>query len=146
MRKTLGLLCAVLLFVPTLVHGQEDEAAVKAAAQAWEAGWNAGDAAAIAAVYTEDATVMPPESEPVQGREAIQAFWQAAIDATPNTTEELETVHVQVLGDTAIEVGSYTNTGPGGEHLDHGKFVAIWQKVDGEWKIARDIFNSNMTQ
>ena len=146
MRKTLGLLCAALLFVPALVHGQEAEAAVKASAQNWEAGWNAGDGAAIAALYTQDATVMPPASEPVQGREAIQAFWQAAIDATPGSTEDLETVHVQVLGDTAIEVGTYTNAGPDGEHLDHGKFVAVWQKVDGEWKIARDIFNSNMTR
>lgn len=146
MRTTLGLLSALLLFVPTLAHGQEDEAAIRAGAQAWEAAWNAGDGAAIAAVYSEDATVMPPGSEPVEGRVAIQTFWQGAIDEIPGTTEELETAHVQVIGDKAIEVGSYKNTGPDGEHLDHGKYVVVWKKVDGEWKIDRDIFNSSMPE
>lgn len=145
MRK-LGLLCATLLFAPSIALGQDAEAAVTAGSDAWEAAWNAGDAAAVAALYAEDAVVLPPGAEPVRGREAIQAFWQAGIDAQAGVNSELETVEVLGMGDMAIEVGSYVETGPEGEHLDHGKYVAVWKKVDGEWKIVRDIFNSSMAR
>ncbi len=44
----------------------------------------------------------------------------------------------------AVEIGTYANTGPGGEHVDHGKYLAVWMKIDGSWKLVRDIFNSSM--
>lgn len=53
-------------------------------------------------------------------------------------------MEVQVLGDMAVEVGSYVATGADGSHADHGKYIAVWKNVGGEWKIVQDIFNSSM--
>lgn len=145
MRHLTLIALAALLALPTTALGQDDAAAaVAAAGQAWEAGWNAGDATAIAAVYAEDATVHPPGSESVQGRDAIEAFWGAALEASGGTTSTIETVEVAVYGDTAIEVGTYMDTNADGSHGDHGKFIAVWKNIDGQWYIIHDIFNSSM--
>ncbi len=144
MHSKLALVCAVLLALPAAALAQDTKADVAAGSQAWEAGWNAGDAAAIAAVYAEDAIVLAPGAEPVKGRKAIQAYWQAAIDAAPGQTSKIETLEVHDHGEMAVEIGMYTNVGPDGEHVDHGKYLAVWVNVDGSWKIVRDIFNSSM--
>ena len=147
MRYAALLTCAALLALPSAAFGQADDgakAAIEAGSQAWEAGWNAGNAAAIAAVYAEDAMILPPGSQAIQGREAIQAYWQAALDEAEGVASTIETKEVHVLGDAAIEVGSYMDTNADGSHRDHGKYLAVWTKVDGKWMLARDIFNSSM--
>lgn len=147
-RKTFPLalvaLGLVALALPAAAFGQDAKAAVEAGSKAWQEAWNAGDAAGVAAMYADDATVMPPGAEPVKGREAIRAFWQASIDEHEGDTEELTTMEVHAMGDMAVEVGGYVTTGPDGEHLDHGKYVAVWKKTDAGWRIVRDIFNSSM--
>jgi len=42
--------------------------------------FNSGDAATVGRLYTEQAVALPPEAEMIEGREAIQKFWQDAID------------------------------------------------------------------
>src|SRR5262245_4002389 len=41
----------------------------------YEDAFNQNDAAAVAALYTEDAVLLPPETDPVYGREAIEKGW-----------------------------------------------------------------------
>lgn len=141
-----ALFCAALLAFPAagLAQAEDVKAEITAGGQAWQAAWNAGDAAAIAALYAEDAVVMPPGSDAVRGRAAIEAFWQADIDASKGMTSTIETKEVHAHGNMAVEVGSYMSTGADGSHADHGKFIAIWMKTDSGWKIVRDIFNSSM--
>jgi uncharacterized protein (TIGR02246 family) len=101
-----------------------------------------GDAAGAAAVYTEDAQVLPPNSEAVSGRQAIQTLWQGAIDMGIKAVN-LETVEVEGHGHTAHEVGKYTLQGTEGQMLDTGKYVVIWKQEAGQWKLHRDIWNSS---
>ena len=97
----------------------------------------------MAALYTEDGQVLPPNADVVTGREGIQAFWQALMDM--GIQEALvETVEVEGHGETVIEVSRYTLQGEGGAVLDRGKYIVIWKQVGGEWKLHRDIFNSSM--
>src|SRR5690349_13884320 len=51
-----------------------DETAIRAQSTAWEKAYNAGDAKAVAALYAEDALLLPPGAAAVSGRDAIQAF------------------------------------------------------------------------
>jgi uncharacterized protein (TIGR02246 family) len=101
-----------------------------------------GDAAAVAALYSADAKVLPPESEIIEGRQAIQKFWQGLIDAGV-TEMTLQTQEVQAHGDTAYEVGKYTLTLKG-EKPDSGKFVVVWKRENGHWKLHRDIWNTSV--
>ena len=47
-------------------------------ARAFEELFDRGDAAAMAGFYAEDAEVMAPQSDVVRGRDAIEAFFEAA--------------------------------------------------------------------
>jgi uncharacterized protein (TIGR02246 family) len=117
--------------------------AIAAAKEAFLAALNRGDAAALAALYTENGQVLPPNSDFVTGKEAIQGFWQAGIDRGFKTAT-LEAVEVEDHGDTAIEVGNHTFLGSEGQVLAKGKYIVIYKQEEGEWKLHRDIFNSSM--
>jgi ketosteroid isomerase-like protein len=70
-------------------------------------------------------------------------FWQALMDMGIKEVK-LETVEVEKLDGTAIEVAEYTLLDEGGQALDKGKYIVIWKQEDGQWKLHRDIFNSSM--
>ena len=57
---------------------------------------------------------------------------------------ELETLEILGRGDVVSEVGSYELHGPDGQEMDHGKYVVVWKKEGGGWKLHRDIFNTSM--
>jgi uncharacterized protein (TIGR02246 family) len=103
----------------------------------------AGDTAAIGALYSEDAAVLPPNAAKVSGRAAITAFWGDAIGAGIGsavlTTEEV----TYTGGDTATEVGSVLLSAKDGSVADEAKYVVVWKQVDGAWRLHRDIWNSN---
>ena len=105
----------------------------------------ASDAAAIAALYTEDATLLPPNVEPLHGRAAIEGFFKAAIEMGVREAT-LETVDVEYLGDVAHEVGAYTMevAPPGGQVMtDKGSYVVVWKREPDGWKLRWDIWRSN---
>ena len=101
-----------------------------------------GDAAAMAALYTENGHVLPPNSDAVNGRSAIQSFWQGAIQMGIKAVK-LETLEVEGHGATANEVGKFILQGEGGRVVDSGKYVVIWKQEAGQWKLHRDIWNSS---
>ena len=106
-----------------------------------------GDAAALATLYTEDATLLPPNSEMIKGRQGIEVFWQATGEMGV-TDAVLTTVDVMGAGDLAYEIGKYTITiQPEGQEPveDMGKYVVVWKlQADGSWKLHVDIWNSSM--
>ncbi len=47
-------------------------------------------------------------------------------------------------GDLYVETGNIEMFGADNKSLDKGKYVAVWKKENGNWKMYRDIWNSNM--
>jgi uncharacterized protein (TIGR02246 family) len=116
--------------------------AIEAADLAFAGAFGRGDSAGIAECYTADGQLLPTQSDPVVGKEAIQAFWQGVMDMGLKEVH-LETVEVEDHGDTAIEVGRYTLRAEGGQLADSGKYVVIWKNQEGLWKLHRDIWNTS---
>ena len=105
-----------------------------------------GDAAAVAMYYTEEARLLPPNSDAVVGMEAIQAFFQESFEAGV-TDFQLMPAAVKVMGDVAYERGEFQLTiqpEMGEPIMDRGKYVSIWKSVMGEWKIDIGIWNTSM--
>ena len=135
---------ALALPLPALAQGADLRAEAEKMDQAWQKAYNAGDAAALTALYTKDAKVMAPGAEAASGTKAIQALFEADLAQKVKNTLTLE--DVVGFGDYALETGKYVATSADGKHVDHGSFMTLLKKVDGGWKIHRDTWNSSMPQ
>lgn len=129
------------------VEAHEVRKAIEAANAQWAAAFNRGDAVAVAALYTDGATVMPPDSEMVRGRQDIREFWQGAIQGGLKDAV-LTTVEVQASGSMAYEIGKFSLTAHPKDQapkMISGKYVVVWKRqADGGWKLHVDIWNSSM--
>jgi uncharacterized protein (TIGR02246 family) len=145
--KIPGLFCTVALLACTCLTPAAYADGVKAAIEAANAQFSAaaakGDGAALAALYSPDGQVMPAGSDPIRGTDAIQKFWQGALDSGIAAVG-LKTIDVFGHGPTATEVGEYELRGKAGKVLDHGKYIVVWQHADGKWKLLRDMFSTNV--
>jgi uncharacterized protein (TIGR02246 family) len=112
--------------------------AVEAANKDFMTTFTRGDATGIAKLYTAEAELLPPNSDVVQGTQAIAAFWGHVITLGVQEVK-LETVEVDAQGDTAIETGRYTLVA-GGAVADRGKYLVVWKRDGGAWKLHRDIW------
>jgi len=120
------------------IHGE-----IVAANEAFVAAVGRGDAAGLAALYTANGQLLPPNADFVTGPEALEGFWQAILGMGIKKAE-LNTAEVEGFGDTAVEVGRYKLFGAEDQMLDQGKYIVYWKQEGGQWKLHRDIFNSSM--
>lgn len=114
---------------------------IEAASKGFAETLGKGDAAKIADMYAEGARVMPPNGPVVQERQRIQEFWQGFINSGAKLS--LSTSDVEAQGNVAIEVGTYEMISPDNKR-DTGKFVVVWRRHTKGWKLAVDIWNSDM--
>ena len=120
--------------------GASVQDALEHAADQFVDAFNRGDAIGVAALYAVDAKILPPGSDVIAGRDAIEAFWTAGLTSGPATLF-LEELEMDYNGDLAYKVGRYRLTS-GGNVLEAGKYTEVWKKqADGSWKIAVDIWN-----
>jgi ketosteroid isomerase-like protein len=100
--------------------------------------------AKLDSVYTEDAIILPPDSQIIRGRENIKQFWSKVILEAGLGDAPLITVEAEMLGDAAYEIGTaqLTFVGQSGTSQISVKYVVIWkQEANGSWKWHRDIWN-----
>ncbi len=122
-----------------------DEAAIRAQTTSWEKAYNGGDAKTVAALYADDALLLPPGAPGVRGRAAILEFITkdiasskaagAVFAITPNTD-------VGISGDMGWESGTYKVLVKGAA-VETGKFLSVSRKKDGKWLYIRDTWNAD---
>jgi uncharacterized protein (TIGR02246 family) len=116
--------------------------ALAAAAVKWEAAFNAGNSRAVAALYADDAILLPPDAEQVEGRERIDAFWEDFI--VEGMAIDLTSVRAEMVGDTAYEVGRFSVTVPDARQPITGKYIWLWEGTGtGDLRITADIWNTD---
>ena len=124
-----------------------DEAAIRSQVARWLELIKAKDAAAIAQLYVEDGAVMPPNGPIGKGHADIEKTW-AGMMGTPGFELNFAPEQIVLSGsaDMALDRGTYPlKVAPEGKAMsDTGKYVVVWRKVNGEWKAAADIFNSDL--
>ena len=101
----------------------------------------------IEALYTSNGLLLPSNSPPIEGPAAVTAVWKSWSEL-PNVSVTFGTnrLEVSASGDMASDYGWYKfefDT-ENGRFKDNGKYIVVWQKVDGIWKVSADIFNSNL--
>ena len=100
-----------------------------------------GDSVGIANLYTTDAKVMFAGAPSVVGRANIQTKFSSIINSGV-TRINLETKEVFGTEDLLAEEGQVT-VYVGDMAVAEEKYIILWKKEDGKWKLFRDIANSN---
>lgn len=114
--------------------------------EAWEKSANAKDASGIAALYAENATLLPPGQPAIKGRQNILAFWQGFFDAGASDAKLKSS---EIVGSDAFvyEIGEYSAMMPqptGGTAPGTGKYLVVYERQsDGKLKMVADMFSSN---
>jgi ketosteroid isomerase-like protein len=106
----------------------------------------AKDAEACAAFYADDGRIMPPNAPAAEGPKAIAEVWKGLFQLKDfSLTFEPSRIAVAGAADVAYDIGTYSLSfvGEQGPVQDRGKYVVVWKKVQGDWKVAADIFNSD---
>jgi uncharacterized protein (TIGR02246 family) len=123
-----------------------DETAVRAINTAWFKAYNAGDGAAVAALYAADAVLNAPGTPAARGEASIREYYvkDAAEFAAAGLTEtDGPTSDVGASGDLAWQSGTVKITDKSGAAVDAAKYITVFQRKDGKWMIIRDTWNSD---
>jgi uncharacterized protein (TIGR02246 family) len=114
--------------------------AIEATVDRYVAASNQGDAEALTSLYADDAVLLPPDHQPIHGREAIGEFWRQGTDAGL----EVSTLRLDVGGDVAYLVGRYRLPPTDQEDADSGQYVlCLKRQPGGAWKLTADIWNGS---
>ena len=123
-----------------------DDESVKAHIRKEASNWGEevrrGDSIAMAAHYASDAIVMPSNSEPIKGNDIVK-FWGSVVRMGVKDLK-LNITDISGDGDVYAETGTLELFGANNISLDKGKYVVVWKKENGNWKMYRDIWNSNL--
>jgi uncharacterized protein (TIGR02246 family) len=117
---------------------EDDEKAIKVLLDTFVKAFNAGNAEAAAATYTEHAVVIDERGERVEGRAAVRDQYAASFADNPGSTISIQVDALRFLGpETALEAGRTTITpaaAAGGPETT--RFTAVYVKNDGRWLQA----------
>lgn len=129
---------------PTVTDADLD--AIRSQRAAFLEGMRAANHSAVAALYTENAVVMPPNEPMRRGRMELERLLGGfpPIGEFTFANEELTALG----GDAVLVTGRYMLTlMPPGMTVavaDSGKFIEVWQRDSTGWKINWDIWNTDL--
>jgi len=111
--------------------------ALKASAEQFEAAFNKGDAAAIAAQFTENAEVVDEDGNVVAGRDKIQARFAEIFKTFPKARIAVELKSMRQLSpDVAVEDGYSATTLDPEETGSRSPYTIVHLKRNGKWLMA----------
>ena len=109
---------------------------------------SAGDVAKVVALYAKNGALVWPNEPVHQNTNAITEAWQGLI-APPNQPKpgikfefHSDLIVLAESNDLASDYGSVALSIPGLAPVI-AKYVVVWQKIDGIWKVLYDSWNYN---
>lgn len=93
--------------------------------------------------YADNLIQMVPHREPLEGKEAFIKMWKEHA-GYGEWDFKINTKEVKVCGEMAAERGEFIlkfkpkENSPMPAFKDHGNYVVLWERIDGDWKIAWD--------
>ncbi len=151
MRMTAVVAGMALVAGLSLVGGQQPtDPALNRLAAEFAAAFNAKDAKRITAFYTDDGVIMPPDQGMVRGRRDIEAYYARGFqqDVADFRLVPIESV---ISGEQAFEAGTsrlthrrgLSSRAAVGAATQTGKYLVVYKREGGAWRIAYDIFNND---
>ena len=131
----------------TRVNLQADEQAIRAAIREYLQAVASKDPDAAVNMFTDDAVFLFAGMPLVRGQSGLRSAF-AGLMQTPGFSLTFEPTDLELsqAGDMAYELGTYRLSldDPEGHVDDTGKYLTVWRKVSGRWKIAADAPSSDL--
>ena len=144
----LSILSIANLWEPPIAAETHDDAAIVEGSDAYLKAVLACDLPAIAAMFDDDATLMPPNQVSLHGKRDIEGFYASLCHGPAKLTAfTFQHIEARVAGDVAYDVGTYKMvlTAASGQPLeDNGKYSVILKRADDKLRIAYLIFNTDL--
>lgn len=105
--------------------------------------FNAGNAEALVALYTEDCVILQPNDKSMRGHSGVVAVYRTALRQGMKIAVNNE--EAEVRGGLAYRMGTYEFTDKNGASMEKGKYIEIWRKQPqtGAWLLSREIWNTD---
>src|SRR2546425_4741667 len=122
-----------------------DSAAVLAASQQYVQAWIQGDTAAALGRVSNDIRILISGVADIVGPEATRKLFADEMATYEVPLLKLDHQDLIVSGDHAIDIGTYEEIQvpkKGGAPIQgRGRFMTIWRREGGEWRITRYMLN-----
>jgi ketosteroid isomerase-like protein len=102
-----------------------------------------GDSVGLSSAYSEDGALMLSNMPTIKGKDNLIKAWSGIINAGV-TSMSLTTLEVWGDANYITEEGLIEIKAKDGAQLDKGKYIVLWKKENGKWKIHRDLSNSDL--
>lgn len=136
--RALVLLFTLLLPLTTQAQTNDTSNPIVARMDALVRAINAGDLAAIGAIYAPDAALLAPGQPAITGRAAIQAHYAQALEAGL-TDVQFMTFDIRGFDQNATEIGETVSMV--GTSRVVGRYMHFWEVVDGQILLTRDMYH-----
>ncbi|MCI0487333.1 MAG: DUF4440 domain-containing protein [Blastocatellia bacterium] len=124
---------------------QKDIETIREASTRFSAAYMRGDIDEMLSIYTDDAVIFPNGRNMMRGRDELRSYWTLR-PGRKITYHKATPVEISIEGDTAYDYGNYevrgTQEGVAWEPA-FGKYVIVWKRTGGSWKMYLDIWNGN---
>ena len=122
---------------------KQAEASIAQSNRAFMKSFKAGDSAGVANCYSSDAKTMAAHMPAIKGRENITHFIS---ESMMKGLRNFNLSTIKIWGDSSIvaEEGTYNVADSADKQMDKGKYIVLWKQEAGNWKMFRDIWNSDL--
>jgi ketosteroid isomerase-like protein len=101
-----------------------------------------GDSVGLASAYTPEGSLMLSNIPSIKGKDKLISFWSSFTQSGAKIT--LTTLEVWGDENFIAEEGLLEIKTKEGAQIDKGKFIVLWKKEGGKWKVHRDMSNSDL--
>jgi uncharacterized protein (TIGR02246 family) len=123
--------------VTALGIGPDDFKAIGAVYDEWKSAVRRRDAQAISLLYTADGMVVNQGSPSTRGRQSVAELNQFYFDIGL-ASMEVHTEEMYAVGEMICELGTAQSLTGSGEALSANRYMTLWKKEDGKWRVHRD--------
>lgn len=140
--KTSRFALPAIIFVLSIVSGCNDTTLPTDVTTSLRSSLNAGDPTAAAKLFADDGVMLPGLGTSIKGKTAIAEYMERTL--RQQTQFWIDSEMSIVSDDIAYDEGNYRIRDiRRNADLATGRYINVFKRVNGEWKIYRSIFSPN---
>lgn len=121
---------------------KQGEASIKRSNEKFMKSFEEADSADVASCYTTNAHILISDTPTIEGRNNISLKVSKMMNEGIKKFD-LKTLHIWGDSSMLVEEGTYKMFLKDDNQLDKGKYIALWQEEGGNWRMYRQMWNSD---